>query len=104
MTPRFSGQAPPPLGPSSQLATGLSPLASCPAQRAGAQRLCALEGEQTCRRRGQNDAIDPKLSFHLLGALAVLGRIRSVGESGVATRLGRMAYDSKSSSACSFPR
>jgi hypothetical protein len=46
---------------------------------------------------------DPRLSFHLLGAFAVLGRIRSFGESGVATRLGRMAYDSKSSSACSFP-
>jgi hypothetical protein len=45
---------------------------------------------------------DPKLSFHLLGGFAVLGRIWSLGESGVATRLGRMAYGSKSSSACSI--
>src|SRR5215472_3847056 len=36
---------PTPLCPSSQLATGLSPLA--PAQRAGAQRLCAMARRRT---------------------------------------------------------
>ena len=39
-TPRFSGRAP--HAAMAVLSTGYRPLASCPAQRAGAQRLCAM--------------------------------------------------------------
>src|SRR6266404_576038 len=69
MTPRFSGRAPHAAMP--VLSIGYRPLASRPAQRAGAQRLCALP-------RSRHSTVQSGLYFaailiaHLLGSRELL--------------------------------
>jgi hypothetical protein len=63
-TPRFSGRGPHAAMP--VLSTGYRPLASCPAQRAGAQRLCAVAPSSPERRhaKGQVLGVDPTEREH----------------------------------------
>src|SRR5258705_1412423 len=54
-----------PLSLSSPSATGLSALA--PAQRAGAQRLCALRVKRTCRASPDTSVFDPLQAYPIVG-------------------------------------